>query len=73
MERALRLKINLDKPAMVFSKNVTPTSRVRLAAILGVKVEDRHAKYLGLLAIVGRSKKKVFDGIKDRIRIKMQG
>ncbi|KAL0455818.1 UNVERIFIED_CONTAM: hypothetical protein Slati_0921000 [Sesamum latifolium] len=73
MDRASGLKINLEKSAMIFSKNVTPTSREHLAAILGVKVEERHAKYVGLPTIVSRSKRKVFDGIKDRIWSKMQG
>ncbi|KAK4388058.1 hypothetical protein Sango_2412400 [Sesamum angolense] len=52
---------------MVCSRNVSPTERVNLAAILGVKVEERHAKYLGLPTVIGRSKSEVFDSVKDRI------
>ncbi|KAL0453569.1 UNVERIFIED_CONTAM: hypothetical protein Slati_1335000 [Sesamum latifolium] len=73
LERALGLKINLEKSAMVFSINVSSTARENLAAILGVTVEERHAKYLGLPTIIGRSKREVFDSVKDRIWSKMQG
>ncbi|KAL0438903.1 UNVERIFIED_CONTAM: putative mitochondrial protein [Sesamum latifolium] len=52
MECTSGLKINLDKTAMVFSKNVTQATRESLAAVLGMAVVERHAKCLGLPTIV---------------------
>ncbi|KAL0404144.1 UNVERIFIED_CONTAM: hypothetical protein Sradi_2055200 [Sesamum radiatum] len=59
--------INLLKSAIVFSSNVTESSQVELAGILGVTVVPKHDKYLGLPTTAGRSKKELFDGIKDRM------
>ncbi|KAL0447658.1 UNVERIFIED_CONTAM: putative mitochondrial protein [Sesamum latifolium] len=47
-ERALGLKINSHKSAIVFSRNVEENRRLELAGILGVMVVPRHDKYLGL-------------------------
>ncbi|KAL0399937.1 UNVERIFIED_CONTAM: hypothetical protein Sradi_2337000 [Sesamum radiatum] len=51
-------------------KNVTQSSKEHLAAILGVAIEDKPAKYLGLPTVVGRSKREVFDGIKIEFGVK---
>ncbi|KAL0434632.1 UNVERIFIED_CONTAM: hypothetical protein Sradi_0171100 [Sesamum radiatum] len=67
MERASGLKINLDKSTMVFSKNITHATKENLATMLGVAIEEKHAKYLELPRTMGRSKREVFDGIKDPI------
>ncbi|KAL0394694.1 UNVERIFIED_CONTAM: hypothetical protein Slati_4435600 [Sesamum latifolium] len=73
LESASGLRINLDKSAVVFSKDVSHSVKANLAAILGVTIEEKHTKYLGLPTVVGRSKREVFEGIKDRIWSKMQG
>ncbi|KAL0462205.1 UNVERIFIED_CONTAM: hypothetical protein Slati_0108100 [Sesamum latifolium] len=41
--------------------------RLALSSIIGVDVVPRHEKYLGLPTIVGRSKRELFEGIKNRI------
>ena len=41
--------------------------------ILGFKEVDRHAKYLGLPAIIGRSKKEISSCLMDREWKKLQG
>ncbi|KAL0355533.1 UNVERIFIED_CONTAM: putative mitochondrial protein [Sesamum radiatum] len=66
-EAASGLKINNHKSAIVFSKNVEASSRVELADILNFEVVSKHDKYLGLPTVIGRSKKEVFEGIKERI------
>ncbi|KAL0406666.1 UNVERIFIED_CONTAM: hypothetical protein Slati_3980500 [Sesamum latifolium] len=66
-ENASGLKINTYKSAMVFSRNVEEDSRFELANILGVTVAPKHDKYIGLPTVVGRSKRELFEGIKDRI------
>ncbi|KAL0401241.1 UNVERIFIED_CONTAM: hypothetical protein Slati_4154000 [Sesamum latifolium] len=66
-EWASGLRINSEKSAIVFSRNVNEDRRWDLASILGVMVVPRHDKYLGLPTISGRSKKELFEGIKERI------
>ncbi|KAL0405476.1 UNVERIFIED_CONTAM: hypothetical protein Slati_3861500 [Sesamum latifolium] len=66
-EKAWGLKINTHKLAKVFSRNVEEDSRMDLSNIVGVTVVPKHDKNLSLLMIAGRSKKELFEGIKDRI------
>ncbi|KAL0444692.1 UNVERIFIED_CONTAM: hypothetical protein Slati_2191900 [Sesamum latifolium] len=66
-EAALGLQINKHKSAMVFSRNVEEDNRAALTQILGISVVSKHEKYLGLPTVSGRSKKEMFDTIKDRI------
>ncbi|KAL0402372.1 UNVERIFIED_CONTAM: hypothetical protein Slati_4267100 [Sesamum latifolium] len=66
-ERAFGLKINKQKSAMIFNKNVGVNERDKLAGVLGVTVVAKHDKCLRILTIAGRSKKELFDGIKERI------
>ncbi|KAL0368488.1 UNVERIFIED_CONTAM: hypothetical protein Scaly_1067700 [Sesamum calycinum] len=73
LERTSGLQINLDNFAMVLSKNVPELSKKHMTAIFGVKTEEKHTKYFGLPTAVDKSKRDVFDGIKDRIWSKMQG
>ncbi|KAL0327963.1 UNVERIFIED_CONTAM: hypothetical protein Scaly_2228900 [Sesamum calycinum] len=60
--RASRLKINLEKPVMAFSKNAPQATKETLTGILGVEAIAKHENYLGLSTTVGRSKSKVFEG-----------
>ncbi|KAL0449286.1 UNVERIFIED_CONTAM: hypothetical protein Slati_1485000 [Sesamum latifolium] len=55
------------KSAIVFSKFVGEADRKELASILGVTEVPKHNKYLGLPTVSGRSKKELFEGIKERI------
>ncbi|KAK4386281.1 hypothetical protein Sango_2498700 [Sesamum angolense] len=70
--RASRLKINLEKTAMAFSKNVPQATKESLTGILGVEVIAKHENYLGLSRTVGRSKSKVFEGLTRRIWYQLQ-
>ncbi|KAL0413621.1 UNVERIFIED_CONTAM: putative mitochondrial protein [Sesamum radiatum] len=71
--RASGQEVNLQKSTVVFSKNVSTETRDSLANKLGIRWEDRHAKYLGLPAVVGKSRKEVFSNIRDKIWHKIQG
>ncbi|KAL0448936.1 UNVERIFIED_CONTAM: hypothetical protein Slati_1450000 [Sesamum latifolium] len=62
-EEASGLKINLDKSALVFSRNIPAATKEELACILGVEAKDEHGKYLRLHTIVGHSKHEVFKGL----------
>lgn len=47
--------------------------RNQISAILGMNIVDRHDKYLGMPAVVGRSKHEVFAYLRDRIWRRIQG
>ncbi|KAL0312577.1 UNVERIFIED_CONTAM: putative mitochondrial protein [Sesamum radiatum] len=51
-------QVNLQKSSIVFSRNTNTTTRDELAAILGVRIDTIHEKYLGLPYVVGRRKKR---------------
>ncbi|KAL0449288.1 UNVERIFIED_CONTAM: hypothetical protein Slati_1485200 [Sesamum latifolium] len=70
-ERAFGYKINLEKSAIVFSHNTPVQNREILANVLRVMVKDKHDKYLDLPSTVGQSKCELFEGLKDRIWLKI--
>ncbi|KAK4388291.1 hypothetical protein Sango_2435700 [Sesamum angolense] len=72
-EAASSQKVNLEKLSMVLSRNVEQFDRVLYAEALGVKVIEKHDKYLGLPAVGGRSKREMFDGIREKIWKCIQG
>ncbi|KAL6190132.1 hypothetical protein ACLB2K_036531 [Fragaria x ananassa] len=57
-------QVSFDKSSIVFSKEVMVDVQQSLAAILGVKITQKHEKYLGLPTVVGRSKTNTFTYIK---------
>ncbi|KAL0320306.1 UNVERIFIED_CONTAM: putative mitochondrial protein [Sesamum radiatum] len=66
-EQGSGLKINLKKSVMVVSSNVEGDLPRELAGTLGVEVTSKHDKYLGLPTVAGRSKRDLFESIKDRV------
>ncbi|KAL2247349.1 UNVERIFIED_CONTAM: hypothetical protein Sindi_2587200, partial [Sesamum indicum] len=66
LESASRLKVNLEKSLIVFSKNTPTIGREALTGILGVFVEVKHNRYLGMPTVISRSKREVFLNLKDR-------
>ncbi|KAL0439588.1 UNVERIFIED_CONTAM: putative mitochondrial protein [Sesamum latifolium] len=65
--KALGQEINMQKSVVVFSKNTPGRLMSTISNGLGIRVADRHEKYLGLPSVVGRSKNAVFNSIRDRI------
>ncbi|KAL0314933.1 UNVERIFIED_CONTAM: putative mitochondrial protein [Sesamum angustifolium] len=72
-EAASGQKVNLEKSSMVLSRNVEQFDRVLFAEALGIKVIEKHEKYLGLPAVGGRFKREMFDGIHEKIWKCIQG
>ncbi|KAL0402252.1 UNVERIFIED_CONTAM: putative mitochondrial protein [Sesamum latifolium] len=72
-EAASGQKVNLAKSSMVLSSNIPATDYGLLGAALGVDVVPKHDKYLGLPAVGGRSKKEMFDSIRIKVWIRIQG
>ncbi|KAL0395138.1 UNVERIFIED_CONTAM: putative mitochondrial protein [Sesamum latifolium] len=66
------LMVNLEKSSVSFSRNVPGDLQADLASILGVRVVNRLEKYLELPALVGRSKKEVFQQLKDKVWARLQ-
>ncbi|KAL0415786.1 UNVERIFIED_CONTAM: hypothetical protein Slati_3410500 [Sesamum latifolium] len=71
-EEVSRLAINWQKSAAGFSKNMEAAPREELGRVLGVATVEKHEKYLGLPTVMGRSKRAVFEHIKERVWNKMQ-
>ena len=66
-------KINLEKTAIFFSKNTKAETRAEIQSIWGAQVVLQYERYLGMPAMVGRSKERAFSSLKDRIAKKLQG
>ena len=72
-ELAFGQKINTDKSSIFFSLNTSQELKDEIINILGSMQDLNHEKYLGLLSIIGRSKKLVFDKIKEKVNKKLAG
>lgn len=59
--------INIDKTSMVFSRNVKDVDKSQISTMWSYCEMKQCEKYLGLLPIVGHSKKKAFFEIKTRL------
>jgi hypothetical protein len=59
--------INTDKSAIMFSNNTKITAKECVKHELNIRSEAWNEKYLGLPVYVGRSKKKAFAYIKDKV------
>jgi len=62
-----------EKSKVVFNRNMGANLQKDIRSILQIKEMDYHAKYLGLPTILGRLKKAVFTGIKERVWKKLRG
>lgn len=65
--------INFDKSSMTFSSGIQEGLKNQIAQTLGVQVVDQYDKYLGMPAVVGKSKQQIFRVIRDRIQKRTHG
>nr|XP_017239407.1 PREDICTED: uncharacterized protein LOC108212190 [Daucus carota subsp. sativus] len=65
--------INYQKSGIFFSADVKHEQKVIISSILGVSNDLQNSKYLGLPSLVGRSKKRVFGFVKERLWKRLQG
>lgn len=65
--------VNFQKSGIHFSANVNAGKRAEISQILGVSNDIRDSKYLGLPSMVGRSKKRVFNYVKEAAGKRIQG
>lgn len=55
------------KSGIFFSSNVKEHQRLELSVVLGVTNSLQNNHYLGLPSLIGRSKKRVFNFLKDKV------
>jgi hypothetical protein len=66
-EQASGQRLNLEKTSIFFSSNTPDSDRQQILQASGVQATNCVEKYLGLPAIVGRSRRRAFTSLKDRI------
>jgi hypothetical protein len=72
-ERASGQKINREKTSIFFSKNTSPEAKEEILSGVGADHVQHFERYLGLPALVGRSRVSSFNYIKGRIWAKLNG
>jgi hypothetical protein len=72
-EVALGQQLNREKTTLFFSLNTSPQDRAILVQGTGVSSTSHYEKYLGLPALIGRSRVSTFNGIKGRIWNRING
>ena len=65
--------VNVDKSEVSYSRNVSEHMKNELQQSLGFKAVETHDHYLGLPTFIGRSKKIVFQNVRDRVWKKLKG
>uniref|UniRef100_A0A2N9HCL8 Reverse transcriptase domain-containing protein n=1 Tax=Fagus sylvatica TaxID=28930 RepID=A0A2N9HCL8_FAGSY len=72
-ERASGQVVNRDKTALFFSKNTPDYKRDSIQQLWGVRGSSNFERYLGLPAMVGKSKQQTFNGLKEALARRLQG
>ena len=65
--------INFQKSGIFFSRNASSLDRDFISNILGVSTPLNTRRYLGLLSLIGKSKRAVFGFLRDRLWRHLQG
>ncbi|XP_024171772.1 uncharacterized protein LOC112177744 [Rosa chinensis] len=72
-ELAYGQHINLSKSSIIFSKRVSEDAKCVIACFLGVSIEAKHEKYLGLPTYLGRNRTEPFAYSKESLSKKLAG
>jgi ribonuclease HI len=72
-EQASGQVINKDKTSIMFSPNTTQQIQQQVLSELGITQLTNNEKYLGLPVYIGKSKKKMFEYIKQKVWGRIQG
>ncbi|KAA3457116.1 reverse transcriptase [Gossypium australe] len=65
--------VNFEKTTVFFSANVTDQERNVVCQTFNVQCSNDPNKYLGLPSMVGRKRKLAFQGLKDRLKQRING
>lgn len=71
-EQASGQRLNKSKTAIFFSRNTPREIKEEILEVSGILVSQRYDTYLGLPALVGKSRIAAFHGIKDRVWGRLQ-
>lgn len=71
-EGASGQKMNANKTAIFFSRNTPSDDKAQLQRLAGIPINQRYDTYLGLPALVGRSRTRAFKTIKERVWKRLQ-
>jgi hypothetical protein len=66
-EKASGQQLNKDKTWVFFSRNTDSETRQKIMRMAGIPSSQRYDTYLGLPALVGKSRIAAFQGIKERV------
>jgi hypothetical protein len=72
-ELASGQKINREKTSIFFSKNTSPEAKWDILSVARADHVQHFERYLGLPALIGRSRVSSFNYIKGRIWAKLNG
>ena len=70
-KKASRQRLNKDKPTIFFSKNTKQKARDFIFRVTGIPALKHFDTYLGLLALVGRSRISEFQSIIERVKMRI--
>lgn len=59
--------VNFQNFVLFFNKSVPPDLQDFITVVLGITKIGDHGSYLGLPCLIGRSKKQIFNFVKDEI------
>ncbi|XP_059436088.1 uncharacterized protein LOC132169016 [Corylus avellana] len=71
-ELASGQRLNSSKTAIFFSRNTLVETKEQILEVVGIPSSQRYDTYLGLPALVGKSRSKEFKGIIDRVWKRLQ-
>ncbi len=72
-EKSSGQKINREKTSLFVSPNTKETTQAKITNLLGASSTSTIEKYLGLPIVIGKSKNKTFQGLKERVTKKLNG
>ncbi|KAF5450106.1 hypothetical protein F2P56_030482 [Juglans regia] len=70
-EAASGQKLNKDETSLFFSRNTRAATRTYIMEVAGLQASTNLDRYLGLPSIVGKSKTRAFNGIVDRVIMRL--
>lgn len=72
-EKPLGQTVNFHKSALIVSPTTSEGQIEELKRIFKMGVVECHSQYLGLSSTIGRNKRDVFDGIRERVMKRLAG
>ncbi|XP_012842431.1 PREDICTED: uncharacterized protein LOC105962665 [Erythranthe guttata] len=65
--------VNIEKSTMCFCPMTPPDTKNAIQSTLGFQIVESHEKYLGMPLTMGKSRRAIFDFLRDRVWTKIEG